>query len=67
MSATITFGWWLVPAAITAAAYVWASMKEDRRPVHDYGRIGQSAANAIIHGVALVVSLIAWLVWAVLA
>lgn len=63
---TISLGWWIAPAAITLLAFGWACAKEDRSPAYDYGRIGQGIGNAVLYGVALIVSLTAWLIWALL-
>ena len=64
MTFSIIFGWWLAPALVTIAAFAWSTHHQDHRPTGDYGRIGQGIGNAILHGVALIVSLIVWLVWA---
>jgi hypothetical protein len=66
MTFTVSFGWWLAPALVTALAFAWSYTKQDRSPAYDYGRIGQGIGNAVLHGMALIVSLIAWLIWAVL-
>lgn len=66
MNIAITLGWWLVPVLVTVAAFTWSIWRQDRRPAYDYGRIGQGIGNAILHGIAMVVSLTAWLIWALL-
>lgn len=63
---TIVFGWWLAPLLVTIAAFIWAARIQDTSPAGDYGRIGQGIGNAVVCGVALIVSLVAWLIWAVL-
>lgn len=65
MDIVIPIGWWVVPLAVTVAAFSIAIAKSDDRPTGDYGRIGQGIGNAMLQGVALIVSLVAWLVWAI--
>lgn len=60
----IPIGLWLYPAVITAASFFWAWRNEDRKPSSDYGNIGKGIGNAMIYGLALIVSLMAWLIWA---
>lgn len=66
MTFTLSAGWWLLPLAITIAAFAWSTVKQDRSYAGDYGRIGQGISNAILYGLALIVALAAWLIWAVL-
>lgn len=66
MTFSIFIGWWILPLTITIAAFSWSTWQQDRSPAYDYGRIGQGIGNAVLHGLALIVSLIAWLIWAVL-
>lgn len=58
----IHLGWWLLPMAITCAAFIasWAATEPNQR--------GMMAGldGLFFGGLALIVSLIAWLVWAVL-
>lgn len=61
----IPIGWWIAPLAVTVVSFGVATAKQDNSPTGDYGRIGQGIGNAMIHGVALIASLVAWLVWAV--
>lgn len=63
---TITLGWWIAPALVTLTLFGWAWLKcmnED----HHAGMFAP-AASAIMALVlfppAAVVSLIAWLIWA---
>lgn len=68
MTFTIHFGWWLLPAIFTLSAFTWAFwVDRDNRPSGDYSAIGSSMATAMVHGIALVVSLAAWLVWSLWA
>lgn len=62
MNITITFGSWLLPLTITCAAFfaAWAVTEP-----HARGMMG--GLDGIIFGaLSLIVSLIAWLIWAVL-
>lgn len=61
----IPIGWWVLPLAVTALSFGIATAKADTKPTGDYGRIGQGIGNAMLQGVALIVSLLAWLVWAI--
>jgi len=65
MSVSIFLGWWLVPAIFTIGAFTWAWWAGDRSPSSGYGNIGKGLANALVLAVALIASLMAWLVWAV--
>ena len=67
MTFSVSLGWWLLPALVTIAAFGWSTHRQDRSPSGDYGKIGQGIGNAVLHGIALIVSLIAWLVWSILA
>lgn len=59
---TFTIGWWALPTIITVALFVWAGWKEpDRR---DYA---MDLAPLFRGCVAIIGSLIAWLIWALVA
>ena len=59
---TITIGWWALPFVLTCAAFLDAYMAEDKNQ-----RGMMAGLDGIIFGaLALIVSLIAWLIWAVL-
>lgn len=67
MSITIPLGWWLLPAAITVAAIIWQWwVHKDDRPSGDYGQIGDAMGHLVTGMVAVIVSLLAWLAWALL-
>lgn len=67
MTFTIQFGWWLLPTALTIVAFLRA-LELDRGNVAGRGDYGFSAfASAVYYGIALIVSLVAWLVWALVA
>lgn len=65
MSVSFVLGWWLAPLAITAAAFLWARwMHKDDQLAGDYDRIGQAMAELMTAAAATIVSLMAWLIWA---
>lgn len=67
MTFTIGLGWWIAPALVTVLALGWALfMSRDEGSHGDYASIGNAFVALVIYGAALIVSLIAWLVWAVL-
>lgn len=67
MSIAIPLGWWIAPIVITVAVFAIAWRNEDNSPAGDYGRIGQGIGNAVIYGMALIVSLFAWLLFFIVA
>lgn len=58
MSATITIGWWVIPLVLTVLSLVAAGIASRG---DTYG-----LAALFFHGVAIVISLAAWLIFAVL-
>lgn len=69
MSFELALDWWLLPLAITAGSFIWRWwMHMDEGPARGYGYIGRAIGGGglLTLSVALVVSLTAWLVWAVL-
>lgn len=64
MEYTISLGWWLAPMIITLIALGWAFAKGDHGAASGYGAIGQGFINAMLFGFAMIVSLVAWLLWA---
>jgi len=63
MDITITFGWWLLPLAVTVLSYGVAISK------FSYGGGDYSfpeVGNAILLIVATIPALLAWLIWALL-
>lgn len=64
MSYTITLGWWLLPAVLTIVLLLWAIWpREDEQPsggYFDFFFLPAMFRSAL----ALIVSLIAWLIWA---
>ncbi|WP_320194975.1 hypothetical protein RMR10_011975 [Agrobacterium rosae] len=68
MSFTLELGWWIAPTAITIAAFAIAAyMGRDEGGHGDYAAIGNAFVGLVVYGAALVLSLIAWLIWAIAA
>lgn len=64
MTFTIAIGWWLVPTLLSAAAFLsaWLANKDK-----DPGTYGAGAIlDLAVYLAAAVVSLLSWLVWALL-
>lgn len=67
MTITLTFGWWLLPAIVTAAVFGFVIWQERKRPsVGGLGDVGGAAITFMGALVAAVVSLAAWLIWSLL-
>jgi lipopolysaccharide export LptBFGC system permease protein LptF len=65
MTVTIGLGWWLAPFTVTIAAFAlawWFS-----RPSNGYGQIVGAMVAVIFFSWAVIVALLAWLIWAILA
>ena len=64
---TITFGFWVLPMLFTVIAFVVAEIRV-RHVTKDMGAPswGDGFVSIAFHGLALIASLIAWLIWAVL-
>lgn len=55
----IHLGWWLAPAAVTIALWIWASRVAESGGSHWGGDIG----NAIVFAAALIGTLASWVVY----
>lgn len=67
MTVYVPLAWWLLPLGVTVAAFGWQWwLHKDERSGSDYGHIGLAMRQAVTFLGAMVVSLVAWLVWAVL-
>lgn len=68
MNITVTLGTWVFPLLITIACIVIAWYKDSNNKTgYDptgYGRIGSAAVSAVYWVPAIVLSLVAWLLWA---
>lgn len=59
---TITIGWWLLPLSITLASFAWAILT----PARKGGDYSVDLFPLFRFAAAVIVSLAAWLVWALL-
>lgn len=67
MDVTITLGWWLAPAAVTISAFAGMALWDRSQPRSSgYGAVTDGLLALIAYGAALIVSLVAWLFWAIL-
>lgn len=60
---SLALAWWAFPMAITGCAFAWAALASapSDRPSYADGVL-----MIFAYGVALILSLIAWLIWAVM-
>jgi len=65
MELTITFGWWLIPAVITLLSFGTVTFMSRDMGNDQYGAGAVIAAGFYL--LAAVVSLLAWLIWALFA
>lgn len=65
MDVTIPVGWWLIPLTITVASFAWAiPMRANERPTgHMFDGLGYAIGGGFRLAAALILSLLAWLVW----
>jgi hypothetical protein len=61
---TFTIGWWGIPAAVTVMSFGWVIIAGIREP-HSSG-YGAGIVGMFFSAAAAIVSLSAWLAWAVL-
>lgn len=64
MTIEIQFGWWLIPAAITIAAFTASNIASQKLigPPRSSDFFGE-AARIVFHLIATVIALAAWLIW----
>lgn len=62
---SITIGWWAIPAFVTIAAVYIALREAPNSSGLEYG--ASAFIRVVMMMAALIVSLIAWLIWAILA
>lgn len=62
---SITIGWWAIPAFVTIAAVYIALREAPTSSGNDYG--ASAFIGVVMMMAALIISLIAWLIWAILA
>lgn len=63
MQFSIVIGWWLLPTIVSIASLLWASLTPSRDTGGDYSFDFMPAIRA---GFALIISLLCWLIWALL-
>lgn len=61
---SITVGWWAIPLAITIISFVWAELKTRCQPRGGDYDFGRAITALMTGGAATVVSLVAWLIYA---
>lgn len=75
MLISITLGWWLLPAFITLASFGWVLNRDIKSRIQAYqmfqnNTIGDVAVWLAVYGTmyaaATILSLVAWLIWALL-
>ncbi len=62
---TVTIGWWALPAFVTVASIYFALRESPEPRGKDYG--AGAVIGALFLAGALIVSLVAWLIWALIA
>jgi hypothetical protein len=62
----IHIGSWAFPLLFTIAAFLCARAKTREKSVGDYSGIGEGIGFLVYNGLALILSLVAWLAWALL-
>lgn len=63
---TLVISWWAIPLLITIVAFIVANVALSPTSGGDYGAIGDALEFVFFNGVAFIVSLIAWLIYALL-
>lgn len=68
MTLSTQLGWWLVPFAVTVLSITFVSRRLDKRDPKGYGQdpIGTAIILLLVFGCAAIVSLAAWLIWALM-
>lgn len=66
MDLTITFGWWLVPFGVTMVALAWGFWADSPDTYILNAHYEREVVWFMIWAPPIIVSLVAWLVWAVL-
>ena len=63
---TITISWWAIPLIITIISFIVAWRLKPKNVGGDYSFIGDGIAFLFFYGIATVVSLVSWLIWAII-
>lgn len=66
MTFTISWGWWLVPALLTLAAFIWYRVQVRSLPPSSGGYGMGAVTELVIALMAACPVLVAWLIWALL-
>jgi hypothetical protein len=68
MTFSVGFGWWLLPTMVTVVAFTIAVFMSRSDGSHgEFAAIGNAFVALVIYGMALIASLLAWLIWALAA
>lgn len=70
MTFTISYGWWIAPAVVTASLCVVCWLKAPRMQPQNgsmFPDLGGALMNGLCWAAAIIVSLVAWLIWALAA
>lgn len=67
MHLTLEISWWIIPALVTLAAFVWALMETNQYDSSGYLDLVGPIVQLLCYGLATIASLVAWLAWAVLS
>lgn len=67
MNITIEISWWIIPAVATVTAFAWAWFEWNKQEPAGTMDIVGPVIFLLYFGLATIVSLIAWLVWALLS
>lgn len=67
MTINIALGWWIAPAAVTALAFLWVYLKQDRKVSGGLGEPARLMGNLFLYLIATIPALIAWLIWSLAA
>ncbi|RWF33742.1 hypothetical protein [Mesorhizobium sp.] len=62
MNITVTISWWAFPLVVTIGMFIWTFAK----PMQPSSGYGVDIMPLIRFGVSAIISLAAWLVWALL-
>jgi hypothetical protein len=65
MTYTVSFGWWLVPLALTILFFGIAWCLSRTSEISYYDPIAAKIVDAVIYVAALNFSIIGWLIWAI--
>lgn len=66
MTLTLTLGWWLLPTAITIITIGFCFLAFRKKETDPVGVILKPFVASLYYGGAFIISLVSWLVWALL-